>query len=100
MANEDVLQYNPDTDQAVKKIIQRYALTTLYFATNGEQWTDGLNFLSQNDECDWNDEEAGGSLFKGVGHCNEEGDITSLALWSNNLDGGKWMWLTVSMLRT
>ena len=100
LANEDVLQYNPDTDQAVKKIIQRYALTTLYFATNGEQWTDGLNFLSQNDECDWNDEEAGGSLFKGVGHCNEEGDITSLALWSNNLDGGKWMWLTVSMLRT
>jgi len=91
LANEDVLQYTPDTDQAVKKIIQRYALTTLYFATNGEQWTDGLNFLSQNDECDWNDEEAGGSLFKGVGHCNEEGDITSLALWSNNLDGGKWL---------
>jgi hypothetical protein len=33
--------------------ITRYAMTTLYYATQGASWTDDLVFLSEDDTCDW-----------------------------------------------
>ena len=89
MANEDLLQYKPDDDYWIKKIVQRYVLVTLYYSTSGgEGWTDTLYFLSEKDECEWNGRT--GNVYNGAGHC-EDGFITSLALWSNNLDGGECM---------
>lgn len=87
MAHDDVLRYTPDNDHWIKKIIQRYALTTIYYATNGPGWTNAFFFLSSKDECNWNHKSFTG-FFAGAGHC-EGGYITALALWSNNLDGGE-----------
>ncbi|KAL9189072.1 hypothetical protein ACHAXT_011562 [Thalassiosira profunda] len=91
MAYDDGLRYTPDNDHLIKKIVQRYTLATLYYSTNGSAWTNTLFFLSNADECNWNwnhmlDPTDHGLHFKGVGHC-EDGIITALALWSNNLSG-------------
>jgi len=85
MANEDVMRYTPENDHWIKKIIQRYSLVTLYYATDGPGWTQTYLFLSNYDECDWNKVIDG--FFRGAGVC-EGGFITALALWSNNLKGG------------
>ncbi|KAL7527300.1 hypothetical protein ACHAXR_005110 [Thalassiosira sp. AJA248-18] len=85
MAHEDVLRYAPENDHWIKKIIQRYTLAVLYFATNGEAWTNTLFFLSNYDECNWHRKSHTG-YFTGAGHC-EGGYITALALWGNNLKG-------------
>jgi hypothetical protein len=34
-------------------IIQRYGLATLYFATQGDRWTNNDGWLSPSQECDW-----------------------------------------------
>ena len=37
-------------------LLERFSLATLYFATNGNDWNDGLAFLSPTlSVCDWND---------------------------------------------
>jgi hypothetical protein len=78
------LRYGHD-EYAAKKMIQRYALVTTYYATNGPGWYKQHNFLSERDECEWNDREEG--YFIGAGDCNNDGFITALALWGNNLVG-------------
>ena len=88
LANDDVLQYTPDNEHEMRRIIQRYALVTLYYSTNGEGWTNTLKFLSNEDECNWNELVEVGGFFAGAGQC-EDGFITTLALWSNNLDGSE-----------
>jgi len=85
MAHEDVLRYTPDDDRWIKKIIQRYALAVIYYSTDGLSWNKKLLFLSNYDECNWNRENIG--FFEGAGHCDEEGFITALTLWSNDLKG-------------
>ena len=89
LANDDVLQYTPDNEHEMRRIIQRYALVTLYYSTNGEGWTNTLKFLSNEDECNWNELVEVGGFFAGAGQC-EDGFITTLALWSNNLDGSEY----------
>jgi hypothetical protein len=42
--------------KAGARFIQRYALATLYFATSGDDWKIDSNFLSNQSECDWNQE--------------------------------------------
>lgn len=87
MAYEDDLQYKPVSERWIKKLIQRYTLVTLYYATNGEGWKNQLYFLSNRDECYWNRVYEG--YFSGAGYCNPEGHVTALALWGNSLDGGE-----------
>lgn len=72
-------------ETAVRKTIQRYALAVTYYATNGPGWNYQLNFLSNKDECEWNSKLE--NYFIGAGVCNDNGFITALALWSNNLMG-------------
>lgn len=86
MAYDDDLQYKPVSEYWIKKLIQRYALVALYYATNGEEWKNQLYFLSNRDECSWN--RVYETYFSGAGHC-KEGFITALALWGNSLDGGE-----------
>jgi hypothetical protein len=47
---------------------QRFILATLYFATNGESWTQQYNFLTETDICNWNDETLNGVTCDEVDH--------------------------------
>jgi hypothetical protein len=42
------------SDYSDARLIQRYVLATLYYATKGDAWVDNTNWLSyENHECDW-----------------------------------------------
>ncbi len=87
LANDDVLRYEPGSERWGRKIVQRYTLAAVYYATNGQGWKNTLFFLSNRDECDWNRVYMG--YFSGAGKCNKEGYVTVLALWGNFLKGGE-----------
>jgi hypothetical protein len=83
MAYEDILRRQPESDFQIKKIIQRYALSVIYFATAGELWRHSALFLSNLDECSWN-MKVEPKYFLGAGGC-EGGFVTRLDLWGNHL---------------
>jgi hypothetical protein len=57
-------------------IIQRYALATLFYSTNGDSWSNNTLWLDSGEECNgW-----------GVS-CTNTGAVSQLALYSNNLEG-------------
>ena len=64
---------------AETRMIQRYALATLYFATEGDLWFVKSSWLSANDECGWfsTDQEV----------CNPDGELINLSLAYNSLRG-------------
>jgi hypothetical protein len=67
-----------------EKVIQRYALATLYYSTNGEHWMNHEGWLLRGeDECGkwWQDNPEKGIV------CTDNGTITSLGLKENNLTG-------------
>merc|ERR1712087_650138 len=69
------------------KIIQRYALACLYFASHGESWKNNYSFLSGKNECEWNEIDNKG-LMNGAGGCEPDGHtIKIISLWNNNLLG-------------
>jgi Leucine-rich repeat (LRR) protein len=65
----------------VQRLLQRYALATLYFATNGPHWLNNDKWLSLSHECDW----------YGVSGCPDsilDGDgVVSIDLTGNGLKG-------------
>lgn len=65
-----------------ERIIQRYALATIYFSMKGQQWIFNDGWLSEKDECEWYT-----SNFQAVPICNEKGKFSSLQLSFNNLQG-------------
>jgi hypothetical protein len=66
----------PGTDDDAQ-IIQRYVLAVLYYATNGDGWTNKEGWLGSSNECDW----------LNVG-CNvTSGVVTDLTPYGNNLVG-------------
>jgi Leucine-rich repeat (LRR) protein len=69
---------NGDIDQA--RLETRFALATVFFSTKGENWYDGLNFLSSDHKCGWTSEG------QDVG-CNDDDQVTSLIVDGNNLRG-------------
>ena len=60
------------------RVVQRYALATLYYATNGSGWNSSTGWVTDLNECLWH--TSGSS-------CNETGHFTSLRLDWNNLKG-------------
>ena len=51
-----------------KQIIERYVLALIYFATNGDNWDNDLDFLSNATVCDW---PSNTSKFRSMGvHCD------------------------------
>jgi hypothetical protein len=54
MANNDpaMLDPNDTSEENLMRINQRYALLTLYFASEEDQWVSGENWLNE-DECSW-----------------------------------------------
>ena len=50
LLNDDSAQLDPCE---VPTIVQRYALATFYFSTDGEDWENNDRWLSSSDECNW-----------------------------------------------
>lgn len=44
---------NADRSYSDERKIQRYALATLYYITNGSSWRENFEWLSDTDECGW-----------------------------------------------
>ncbi|CAB9516973.1 Leucine Rich Repeat [Seminavis robusta] len=73
------------------RVIQRFALATVYYATNGDEWNDNRSWLHPNShECGWQHVQRVGSS----GPCGSatyftlnEGVYESLSLYDNNLVG-------------
>jgi len=61
------------------RVVQRYALATIYFATEGDRWSVNSGWLTDNDECEWfsTDQEV----------CNTDGELINLSLAYNSLRG-------------
>jgi hypothetical protein len=68
MATNDTL-LRPD-----EQIIQRYALATLFYSTNGDKWTENEFWLGDGNECEWEKVS-----------CTTK--VSRLDLMSNNLQG-------------
>jgi hypothetical protein len=63
------------------QLIQRYALATLYYSTNGDGWTDNKYWLDNDEECGrW-------YAYYGQLNCTTTGELSDLILGYNNLTG-------------
>ena len=71
-------------EQATPYIIQRYILAVLYYITNGPKWRNQYDFLSNVTECEWG---VGANNGFNVIDCNNDGFVTLINLWQNNLLG-------------
>ena len=58
------------------KMLQRWILSTFYYSTLGDQWTQSGNWLTVSDECSWVSVD-----------CSDDGDVEKLNLNRNNLSG-------------
>lgn len=76
-------------DQNVFRFVQRYVLAVLYHSLNGNNWINGLGFLSGVHECSWYEEvpDENGDLFAVGVTCNENLHVDNLLIPSNNLKG-------------
>ena len=52
LAQTDPAQLDPDAEE-LDTIVQRYVITLLYYATDGENWKSQASFLTSNNVCDW-----------------------------------------------
>ena len=82
----DFDKINPTT------LLERYALAAFYYATNGDDWDDDYNFLTEASVCDWNfglvKDWKGRTIIDGVS-CNLDGNVTQ--------SHSKWMVLPIGM---
>jgi len=66
------------------RLTQKYALLVLYYATQGESWTNKDGWLDPNtDECEWNGIECESMLING----NSQDVVSEIDLVDNNLNG-------------
>lgn len=63
-----------------ERIIQRYALATLYYSTDGERWLDNVGWLSNENECSWH-------TIAVTENCDADGMYMSIDLSANDLTG-------------
>ena len=75
--NDDTRQLDPSNNSSQVALVQRYVLAVLYYSTQGWAWHDTFDFLSEKNECDWNNDYNGYIL--GV-ICDEAGIIHKLDL--------------------
>lgn len=93
MAGVDALQLAVDNP----RLIQRYVLAVLYFATDNNPestklWTNRFSFTTDTDECSWHDtfqvqEYVSDQVAMGVS-CNEQLYVSSIFLPDNGVTGG------------
>jgi Leucine-rich repeat (LRR) protein len=65
---------------SIARILQRHALATFYFSTNGSQWSENELWLSDEDECSW--------FSRARAVCGPGGQFRRLQLYFNNAQGG------------
>ena len=53
LINTDPLKLTVKADGGRIRTMQRFALLTLWFSTNGPQWNNNNGWLSDRDECNW-----------------------------------------------
>ena len=70
-----------DQDLSNNDLIQRYALATLYYSTQGKDWEDSSGWLSSEHECDWFKTQDSSEV------CNSSKSYIAIDLQENNLDG-------------
>jgi hypothetical protein len=71
-------------NHSTERILQRYALTVLYFSAEGDGWVNNTNWLVHEDECEWFNKA---SLTTIGGPCTETGLLLGLDLSRNSLNG-------------
>jgi len=85
-----------EDDDAAQTLLERYALALFYFATNGDGWELKNNFLSPFYHCSWNSAYTvglGDSIDVTISTesqgiiCNDDGQITQVRMWWNNISG-------------
>lgn len=64
-----------------EKLLQRYALASLFYATGGSQWKNTVSWLSGEDECFWYTSSNAGMI------CDSNGRLSEINLVRNNLQG-------------
>eukprot|EP00985_Skeletonema_marinoi_P031764 scaffold37787_cov153-Skeletonema_marinoi.AAC.26 len=69
---------------ATPYIIQRYILAVLYYSTTGSGWRKQYDFLTNTNECEWG---VGANNGFNVIDCNNDGFVTLINLWQNQLVG-------------
>jgi hypothetical protein len=82
---------------SVQRKKQRFYLAVLFYATNGENWTNNNDWLSHNvSECEWFSSSSYNpdSLYYEPRICDGNGTIINLSLANNNLDGTLPIWYT------
>jgi len=64
------------------RLLQRYALATLFYATMGDQWSENTNWLTMTPECEWYSSASSNDPI-----CNDNDELTVLDLRQNKLGG-------------
>jgi len=75
----------PPSALRTQKLLDRYILAFMYFSLDGRNWNNRYNFMSEFDVCKWNDGTA--SLSNNGVRCDDDGIVTSIALFENKLEG-------------
>ncbi|CAJ1948253.1 unnamed protein product [Cylindrotheca closterium] len=73
IASEDTLGLEPTKDP---RLLERFALTVLYYSTNGAGWTDSFRWVTGADHCNWYQV-----------NCDSEDRVTKLDGTLNNVTG-------------
>jgi hypothetical protein len=64
-----------------RRLVQRYALATLFYSTRGNEWTISSQWLSSVHECSWY------TSVTDVDICDTQGNYVVMGLQQNNLRG-------------
>jgi hypothetical protein len=78
---EWLLSENNSGISSEQRLLQRYALATLYFSTGGDDWTTAPLWLTNTDECEWFSSEEDDEI------CDANGNYVEIDLSGNNLQG-------------
>ena len=62
------------------RVVQRWAMATFFFSTNGNNWDQSDNWLGDMNECSWFSKRQGDV-------CDSDGNVRKIELNSNNLAG-------------
>jgi hypothetical protein len=64
-----------------ERLVQRYALATFFYSTDGPNWSEATDWLSDGDECLWFSTGSGNSM------CDQDDVVATLELGFNGLMG-------------
>ena len=83
--NEDPLDLTGgllDGSTNTSTVLERYVLSVLYWSTDGPNWTNQLDFMTNSSVCDWPDESKTSTV--SYVNCNENGDLFDIRIDSNS----------------